>query len=125
MLNEMRIDDNTQNRLKEFMKKEVFGDCFGENRGVRKWKNFLIDLMSFRNNPLDRFEELLQEKPPIILVSGDAGTIVPFDENGKLLYDFYTQNGGKIELYMKKGGDHHPYGLENNEVIADFIERYY
>lgn len=85
----------------------------------------LLDLMSFRNNPLDRFEELLQEKPPIILVSGDAYTIVPCDENRKLLYDFYTQYGGKIELYMKKGGDHHPYGLENNEVIADFIERYY
>ena len=68
---------------------------------------------------------IFKEKPPIILVSGDADTIVPFDENGKLLYDFYTQNGGKIELYMKKGRDHHPHGLENNKVIADFIERYY
>ena len=45
---------------------------------------------------------IFKEKPPIILVSGDADTIVSFDENGKLLYDFYTQNGGKIELYMKK-----------------------
>ena len=45
---------------------------------------------------------IFKEKPPIILVSGDADTIVPFDENGKLLYDFYTQNGGKIEPYMKK-----------------------
>lgn len=105
--------------------------CIGKSK-IKAFDEFcrarkmnLIDLMSFRNNPLDRFEELLQEKLPIILVSGDADTIVPFDENGKLLYDFYTQNGGKIELYMKKGGDHHPYGLENNEVIADFIERYY
>lgn len=56
----------------------------------------LIDLMSFRNNPLDRFEELLQEKPPIILVSGDADTIVPFDENGKLLYDFILKTEEKL-----------------------------
>lgn len=85
----------------------------------------LIELLSFRNHPLDRFSDLTENKIPIILVSGDSDTIVPFDENGKLLYEFYRENGGEIELHIKKGGDHHPHGLENNEVIAEFIETHY
>ena len=85
----------------------------------------LIELLSFRNHPLDRFSDLTENKIPIVLVSGDSDTIVPFDENGKLLYDYYKENGGEIELHIKKGGDHHPHGLDDNSPIADFIVKHY
>lgn len=92
---------------------------------VHDRKISFIELLSFRDHPLDRFSDLLKNNIPIILVSGDSDTSVPFDENGKLLYDFYKENGQEIELYIKKGGDHHPHGLKCNDPIVEFITKYY
>ena len=50
---------------------------------VHDRKISFIELLSFRNHPLDRFSDLLKNNIPILLVSGDSDTIVPFDENGK------------------------------------------
>lgn len=83
------------------------------------------ELLSYRDHPLDRFAELRNSMPPLILVSGDSDQTVPFEENGKLLYDFYKENKGIIELHIKKDGDHHPHGLPDNHVIAEFIKKYY
>ncbi len=85
----------------------------------------LSDLLVFREHPLD-FIPKLDKNLPIILVSGDSDTLVPYDENGIHLYDYAKAHGMNIELHIKPGGDHHPHGLpENNQVIADFIKRYY
>lgn len=93
---------------------------FAENRGMT-----MSELIGYRNHPLDRFPDLLKAKTPIILVCGDSDSVVPYEENGKLLYDFYQEHGGTIELHLKKGCDHHPHGLEKNQTIRDFIEKYY
>ena len=105
--------------------------CLGKSK-IKSMNEFehdrkmnLIELLSFRNHPLDRFSDLAEHKIPIILVSGDSDTIVPFDENGQLLYDFYKENGGVIELHIKKGGDHHPHGLDDNSPIVNFIVKHY
>ncbi len=83
-----------------------------------------IELLSFRNHPLDRFDAIPRDLP-IILVSGDADTTVPYDENGELLYDYAVAHDMPIELYIKPGGDHHPHGLPDNGIIADFIVKHY
>lgn len=93
---------------------------FAENR-----KMTISELLGYRNHPLDKFGDLLKEMPPVILVSGDSDRTVPYEENGKLLYDFYKEHGGTIELHIKEGGDHHPHGLEENQIIRDFIKKYY
>ncbi len=85
----------------------------------------LVQLIAYRNHPMDKFCDLAKEKIPIILVSGDSDTEVPFDENGELLYRFAKENNIPIELHIKKGGDHHPHGLPDNTIIRDFIKTYY
>ena len=85
----------------------------------------LKDLINYRNHPIDHAPKLLSAHLPIILVSGDSDTIVPYDENGKYLYELYKAGGGEIEVIIKPGGDHHPHGLEDNTPIADFIEKHY
>ncbi len=82
------------------------------------------ELIGYRNHPLDKIKDLSSDIP-IILVSGDSDTIVPFDENGTYLYDYAVANKMTIELYLKKGGDHHPHGLADNTAIVDFIQRFY
>ena len=84
----------------------------------------LIDLLNYRQHPIDQKEILLKHNMPIILVCGDSDEVVPYEENGKYLYDYYTENGGKIELILKPGCGHHPHGLDDPTPIVEFIEQY-
>ncbi len=98
-------------------------DCskeFIENMGMD-----LSQMLNFRNHPIDQKEKLLQSEVPILLVSGDSDTVVPFCENGQLLYDYFKENNGNIELILKPGGDHHPHGLPDNTPVVEFIKKYY
>lgn len=81
----------------------------------------MAQLIGYRDHPLDHLSRLKQAGLPIILVSGDADTIVPFEENGRHL----CNAGIPLELHMKPGGDHHPHGLPDNQIIADFIREHY
>ncbi len=83
-----------------------------------------ISILSFRRHPLDYLPALTVHNIPVLLVSGDSDTVVPFDENGKLLKDAYETAGCIIETHIKPGGDHHPHGLADCSPIIDFIEKY-
>ena len=93
---------------------------FYQHRGIS-----IQELISFRNHPLDHFDELGNAGLPIMLVCGDSDQTVPFDENGKLLYDYYKKHRKPITLILKEGRDHHPHGLDDNSPIIDFVEKYY
>lgn len=82
------------------------------------------DLMSYRNHPLDKIPQLVENDIPVMLVCGDSDDVVPYDENGKLLYKYYQKHGGKIERILKPGCGHHPHGLEDNTPIIEFAEKY-
>lgn len=98
-------------------------DCseeFVKNMGMQ-----LSEMINFRNHPIDQKQKLLKANIPILLVSGDSDTTVPFCENGQLLFDYFKANGGNIELIIKQGADHHPHGLADNAPIVNFIKKYY
>lgn len=84
----------------------------------------LIDLLGYRNHPLDHLPKIVKHNIPLILVSGDSDTVVPFDENGKYIESIYRENNCIIETIIKKGGDHHPHSLTDNTPIIDFILKY-
>ena len=83
------------------------------------------DLLSYRENPIDKMHVLLGHDIPVVMVSGDADTVVPYHENGAILEDYYRRNGGRFWVRMKPGGDHHPHGLVGREAeVADAIEAF-
>ncbi len=82
----------------------------------------LKDTISYRNHPIDNMHALLENKIPVLLVCGDSDNIVPYEENGKLLYDYYTENGGDIKLILKPGIGHHPHGHTDSDILIDYIE---
>jgi len=84
----------------------------------------LTDMLAYRDHPIDKMSVLLENKLPVILVSGDSDTVVPYDENGVYLEKYYREKGGVIEVCMKEGGDHHPHGLPDSTPIVEFIEKY-
>ena len=69
-------------------------------------------------------EPLIENAIPIIMLYGNADNIVIYEENGKVLEDYYKSHGGIIKVISKSMCQHHPHGLENPEPIIEFIERY-
>ncbi len=83
-----------------------------------------IQLLSYREHPIDKMDILLENRIPVFIVYGTADPIVPYEENGKMLEDFYRANGGVIETVGKPGCAHHPHGLEDNSPIIKFAEEH-
>lgn len=83
-----------------------------------------IEMLSYREHPIDKMPILLENDIPIVLVAGDSDDVVPYEENGALLEKFYKQNGGRIYVHLKAGCNHHPHGLENCSIVVDEIEKF-
>ena len=84
----------------------------------------IIDLMSYREHPIDKMHLLLKENIPIIMVYGDSDSVVPYSENGALLEKCYREGGGTLVAIGKEGCGHHPHCLPDNTPIIEFIEKY-
>lgn len=82
-------------------------------------------IISFRESPIDHMDVLIQNKIPVIMLYGNADREVPYHENGKILEDYYKAEGGTMKVICKSMAGHHPHGLEDPTVIADFIEANY
>lgn len=82
----------------------------------------IVDLINYRDNPVDKMDILIDNNIPVIMVYGECDEIVPYDENGKILEDFYRENAGEITAISKNCG-HHPHGLEDNTPIIEFVEK--
>ena len=91
---------------------------------IRDTGRTLVDTISYREHPLDYIPKLVEYGIPAVIVSGDSDTVVCYEENGLLLQKAYEKAGIPHEVYIKKGGDHHPHGLEDNTPIVDFILKY-
>ena len=92
------------------------GEEFERHKGMN-----IAELIGYRNHPLDNLDKLVESKIPVFLVNGDSDSLVPYEENGKFLNDLYEKNGLVIETVIKKGGDHHPHGLEDVSPVISFI----
>lgn len=78
----------------------------------------------YRQNPVDLMHVLAEHHIPIILVAGDDDHVVPYKENGEILEEYYRKQGEILEVHLKKNADHHPHGLEDPKMIADFLEKH-
>jgi pimeloyl-ACP methyl ester carboxylesterase len=96
--------------------------------GKDEWRNCLAaygltekTVNDFKGNPADRAEPLAKAGIPILLIAGDADTIVPFAENAGALAKRYRDLGGPMLVIVRKGQDHHPHSLANPTPIVDFL----
>ena len=64
---------------------------------------------------------LANGKIPLLLVYGDADTVVPAKENSELIYERYRILGGPVERVAKPGQDHHPHGLKDVASVVAFF----
>ena len=103
------------NKTDRNVTEEEYIRCTGRTR---------IEMLSYREHPIDKMQILLENDIPIVLVAGDSDTVVPYEENGALLVNYYEKHSGRIILHLKKDCGHHPHGLVDFCTIVDEIEKY-
>lgn len=96
---------------------QLFLDEFTNATGMT-----LSELISYRENPIDKMPAVLKNDIPVVLVYGDSDTVVPYCENGMLLEKYYKENGGILLAIGKRGCGHHPHGLDDNTPIIEFVK---
>lgn len=91
-------------------------DAFGVNKST---------IVNFRKSPIDNMAPLIENNIPIIMLYGNADVVVLYEENGKVLENYYKEHGGTIKVIGKSMKGHHPHGLDDPQIIIDFIEENY
>ena len=83
------------------------------------------DLLNFEPHPINRVDVLKENKIPIILAYGTVDSVVPFEDNGKLMLDLYTDTPELLTIIPRIGQDHHPHGFPNDpQKIVAYILKY-
>lgn len=82
-------------------------------------------LINYRNHPIDRVDELIENRIPVFLVCGDSDTVVPYSENGYYLAEKYEKTDIPFKKIIKSGCNHHPHGLTDNSELIKFAEDNY
>jgi len=94
-----------------------------------EWKKLLAaydfktnaEAVAYKLNPVDNLAPLAKAKVPLLLVYGDADTLVPVKENSEAVFERYTRLGGPVERVVKPGQDHHPHGLKDVTPVVEFF----
>lgn len=81
-------------------------------------------VLSFRKNPIDNMEILIENNIPVIMLYGNCDTTVVYEENGRVLENFYKENNGTICVIEKSMCEHHPHGLDDPTLIVEFVEKH-
>ncbi len=82
-------------------------------------------IVNFRKSPIDNMEPLIANNIPVLILYGNADNVVIYEENGKVLEEYYKAHNGKIKVIAKSMCGHHPHGLDDPTPIIDFIEENY
>lgn len=79
------------------------------------------EALGYTGNPVDSLASLAAAQIALLHVIGDADQVVPPEENALLVHEKFTRFGGRSKVIHKPGCGHHPHGLEDPQLIVDFI----
>ena len=87
------------------------------------WNMSKSELLTFREHPLDKIDELIKNKIRIYMAYGDSDRTVPYDENGIAIEKAYLSNNLEKLLFLdrKVGVDHHPHGPTDIDIAIKFL----
>lgn len=98
---------------------------FMYNEMVQHTGRTLVDLLNYRNHPIDNVDPILENNIPVMLICGGKDIIVPYAENGKLLVEKMRAAGKDLTLIIKPDCEHHPHGLDDLTPLLDFVRKHY
>jgi pimeloyl-ACP methyl ester carboxylesterase len=71
--------------------------------------------------PADGLLPALKNDVFLISVHGTADTVVPYEDNAGIIVDFWQKQGGRLKIFPKEGGDHHPHGLPDPKPLIELL----
>lgn len=91
----------------------------------KKWEpsGRIMERGVFEDNAACNLDIMAGRNIPVLLLSGGADTIVPYERNGKLIVDTYRRYGAPIKSIVRPGSGHHPHGLDRPESVVPFITK--
>jgi len=78
------------------------------------------EALAYRGSPIDNLAPLAKAGVPLLHVVGDADTVVPVDENTRIMEQRYKALGGSIQVIVKPGVGH-VHGLDDPMPIIEFL----
>lgn len=99
-----------------------------QGRGSEEdWRKCLLaynlsedEAMRYEQNPINQVEALIEAEIPLLIVSGDADDIVPYEENAALIVGAYDEQKAPVDVILKKDVKH-VHGLDDARPIINFI----
>lgn len=86
-----------------------------------KWSQDSLPPPGSAENAACNISILVDNKIPVLLLSGGADTIVPYERNGKIIKDTYRRWDMPLKSVVRSHSGHHPLGIGNPYPIAEFI----
>lgn len=71
--------------------------------------------------PTDQLLAAIQADVLLVSCHGTADRTVPYEDNAGKLVAFWEQNKGRVKLFPKANGDHHPHGLPDPKPLIDLL----
>lgn len=78
-------------------------------------------LLQFKGSPIDKVDQIVKGKYPMLILCADADEAVLPDENTLSFEKKVRDLNGNITVIHKPGFKHHPHSLPNPTPIVDFI----
>lgn len=91
------------------------------NDVTAKWSQDSLPPPGSAENAACNISILVDNKIPVLLLSGGADTIVPYECNGKIIKDTYRRWDIPLKSVVRSHSGHHPLGIGNPYPIAEFI----
>jgi len=78
------------------------------------------EALAYRGSPIDNLAPLAKAGVPLLHVVGGADTVVPVEENTRIMEQRYKALGGSIQVIVKPGVGH-VHGLDDPMPIIEFL----
>ena len=77
-----------------------------------------------KHNPIDRLAALAKARIPMLAIHGDVDTVVPLEQNSRLVQERYGALGGEMQLIIPPGQGHNMWnGFFQCEELVEFVKR--
>lgn len=87
--------------------------------------NFASDEEAFEKSirPADGLAPAIRNGVFLISVHGTVDRTVPYLDNAKPVVDLWEKSGGRLKIFPKEGGDHHPHGLPDPAPLIELLSK--
>lgn len=77
----------------------------------------------FPENAIYNIDVIARAGVPVLLLSGGADPVVPYERNGRIIKEVYDRYGAPVRSIVRPGGAHHPHGLDRPEAVVDYLKK--